>query len=89
VAQSKAGRFPIKEVIHLSASENAVKTRRRARGGADDQEDVIEERFREYAQLTRPLLDWYRQHGIKVVDIDAERSPDQVHADLIKLLESN
>lgn len=77
----------IEYVIHLNASLEAVKVRLQARGRIDDREEVIAERFREYQQLTRPLLDWYRQHGIKVVDVDAERSPDQVHADLTKLLE--
>jgi len=73
-------------VIHLQASPEAVKARLHARGRIDDRDEVIEERFREYEQLTQPLLNWFKQHGIKVCDVDAERSPDQVHEEIMEVL---
>lgn len=75
-------------VVHLTASPDAVKSRLKARGRMDDRDEVIEERFKEYEQLTRPLLDWYESHGVEVCDVDAERSPNQVHEDIVNLLES-
>lgn len=76
----------IKYVIHLNASVEAVKSRLKARGRIDDRDEVIEERFREYERLTRPLLDWYQEHNVPVIDVNAERSPDEVHDDLVKLM---
>lgn len=84
--QAQVGRFAIKQVINLAASHAAVKVRLLNRGRADDQEKVIEERFREYERLTQPLLSWFNEHNIKVENIDAERPANAVHADLIKLL---
>lgn len=75
-------------VIHLTATPEAVKERLHARGRIDDKDEVIEERFREYEQLTRPLLDWYKQHGIRICDVNAERSPDQVHDEIMQVLEA-
>lgn len=78
----------IRCVLHLTASVEAVKARLHARGRMDDRDEVIEERFREYQELTQPLLDWYKQHNIEVCDINAERSPNEVHAEIVDLLES-
>lgn len=76
-------------VLHLNASAEAVKKRLQARGRTDDREEVIEERFREYERLTQPLLTWYEQHDVPVCDINAERSANEVHDDIVKLLESH
>lgn len=73
-------------VIHLIASAETVKDRLKSRGRIDDRDEVIEERFREYDKLTEPLFDWFRARGIKILNVNAERSPHDVHADLIKLL---
>lgn len=75
-------------VVHLRASLQAVKARLQARGRTDDREEVIEERFKEYQRLTQPLLDWYKDHDINICDINAERSPNEVHDDVVKLIES-
>jgi len=77
----------IRCVIHLTASPEAVKSRLHARGRIDDRDEVIEERFREYEQLTRPLLKWYETNSIKVCDVNAERTPDQVHDEIMQALE--
>ena len=74
-------------VLHLIASEDAVKARLKARGRHDDRDEVIEERFREYEKLTRPLLEWYKTHGVPVCEVNAERPPHEVHEEIINLLE--
>jgi adenylate kinase len=75
-------------VLHLTASVDAVTARLHARGRMDDRDEVIEERFREYEKLTQPLLDWYKAHNIEVCDINAERSPNEVHEEIVSILES-
>lgn len=84
--KAKDENFKISGVVHLAANEETVKKRLQTRGRLDDQEDVIEERFREYNQLTRPLLNWFKDHGIEVIEIDAERSVDSVNDDVTRSL---
>jgi len=87
--QVKAGRFDLKKAFHLVASRQAVKDRLMNRGRIDDQEKAIEARFDEYERSTMPLLKWLSDHGVKVVNIDAERSVQAVNADMIKELDSD
>jgi adenylate kinase len=86
VKRLRAKSSKIRCVIHLTASAEAVKARLQARGRIDDKDEVIEERFREYQQLTQPLLKWYKEHDIAVCDIHAERSPHDVHEEIMKVL---
>ena len=77
----------IRCVIHLTASADAVKARLHARGRMDDKDEVIEARFREYERLTRPLLDWYNEHDVRICNVNAEQSPDKVHEEIMRVLE--
>ncbi len=76
-------RFHIDHVIHLTATRAAVKARLLNRGRADDNESSIEKRFDEYERATDPLFAWFEDHGIKVTDVDAERSVEAVNVDLV------
>lgn len=86
LGQVKAGRFKLDTAIHLVASRQAVKDRLMKRARIDDVESAIEERFNEYERSTAPLIEWLDKHGVKVVDIDAERTPEEVNADIVKHL---
>ncbi|HSW36888.1 MAG TPA: nucleoside monophosphate kinase [Candidatus Saccharimonadales bacterium] len=87
--QVKNGRFKIRHIFHLDASGKTVAARLKARGRTDDRDEVIQERFHEYEELTHPLLDWFRKRGLEVTDVNAERTPAEVNDDLIKYLESD
>lgn len=84
--KSKKDGFSISHVINLIASEVTVTNRLHARGRLDDKDAVIEERFKEYKELTLPLTAWYKSHGVDVISINAERSVDEVNADVAKSL---
>ena len=86
IGQVKAGRFDLKAAFHLVASREAVKQRLVKRARIDDVEAAIEERFNEYERSTAPVLDWLSKHGVKVVDINAERTPEEVNSDIVKYL---
>jgi adenylate kinase len=86
VSKAASENFKINYVVHLVANEDTVRNRLRARGRLDDREDVIEERFKEYNQLTLPLVEWFKNHGIKVIEINAERSVDEVNNDVGRAL---
>src|SRR5512146_2758000 len=85
--QVKAGRFELDMAFHLVASREAVKRRLMERGRIDDTEDSIEARFDEYERSTAPLLTRLKEHGIKVINVDAERSVAEVNNDLVKYLD--
>lgn len=80
--QAKAGRFNLDKAFHLVASRDAVKQRLLGRARVDDQDAAIEKRFDEYERATAPLLDWLKQNGVQVIDINAERSVEDVNKDI-------
>ena len=84
--QVKAKRFKISSIIYLTASHEAVTSRLKARGRLDDKEAVIFERFKEYERLTQPLVEWFENQGVKVLRINAERSPNLVNRDIVSQL---
>ena len=49
----------------------------------DQKEEAIRERLEEYRNKTQPLIDYYKT---LVIDIDAERSIDQIFEDVVKVL---
>jgi adenylate kinase len=87
--QVKAGRFPLKTAFHLVASREAVKRRLMTRGRVDDKEEAIEARFDEYERSTTPLLSWLSEHGVDVVNVNAERSVQEVNGDLVNYLSAH
>lgn len=77
--QVKAGRLNLTAVFNLTATPEVVKKRLLARGRQDDTEEVIEKRFKEYQTATLPILDYFKQAGAPVYDIDADQDPITVH----------
>lgn len=72
-------------VVFLDVPEAVVQRRMMERGRADDSAGVIAERLREYEQDTRPLVEHYREQGV-LVEVDGNRPPDEIAADLRALL---
>jgi adenylate kinase len=55
----------------------------------DDRESVIRERLNQYELQTRPLLDFFRQADVPVLEINAaEASPDQISQEICRSLNS-
>ena len=81
-----AGRFTIRAVVHLQAHTEAVKSRLLARGRQDDTEDAIAERFAEYEEKIKPIVTLFSEQGVPVVDINAEKSPNEVGEDIVAAL---
>lgn len=70
-------------VIHMTASEDTVRSRLLERGRKDDHEEAITARFEEYEQAIKPILEAFRRANIPVIDIDAERSVEDVHQEVL------
>jgi adenylate kinase len=84
--QVKYGQLDVSGVIHLLASEEVVLERLLGRGRQDDTEEAIRERFREYNDAIKPILEQFRAAGIVIHEIDGEQEPAQIHQAIIKVL---
>jgi len=73
------GRFGLSAVVHLTASEDVVRSRLLERGRQDDTDDAIAKRFSEYRNETLPIIDHFKKEGAKVCDIDAAQDVRAVH----------
>lgn len=85
-AQHKAGLLHISQVIHIEASEEVVSTRLLSRGRPDDTREAIRERFKEYNAVTLPIIQNLESKGIKVDHVNGERTPEEIHQDVLLLL---
>ena len=87
--QVKAARLHLTAVVNLAASREVVKERLLARGRLDDTEEVIDRRFDEYQKVTLPILEYFRDCGAKVLDIDAAQDPQTVHNQILARIEGD
>jgi adenylate kinase len=85
VADDKADRFSVQYVLHLITSREAAKARIHERARVDDHDAAIEARFSEYEKSTLPLIEYYRSIGIEIIDVDGERSIDEVHQEILAI----
>ena len=56
------------------------------REGLDDPE-TIKVRLKEYKERTLPLIDYFKEHGLKVEEINGEQSVSNVFKDILKAVE--
>lgn len=88
LSQVKHGQLKVSAVIHLEASEKIVCERLLKRGRADDTKTAIKARFKEYETAVKPIIESFREMGVPVYDINAERSQDIIQKDILKALEA-
>lgn len=74
-------------VLNLVVSDDTIVQRALARKRQDDTPEVIKERLNAYYTQTAPLIDYYKKKGV-LIDIDGEKSPDEVFDSLKKALNS-
>lgn len=86
--QHKHGQLDVTAVIQLVASEETVLSRLLGRGRQDDNREAIAQRFHEYHEATRPILEHIRAAGVPVFDINGERSVEEIHEDIKKAVQS-
>jgi adenylate kinase len=77
-------------VLHFAVPDETATQRllgrARAEGRTDDTPDVIARRLAIYHEQTEPLVEYYRARDV-LVPLHAERSVDEVHAELQDALE--
>jgi adenylate kinase len=72
-------------VVYLTAPDHVLVERLLARadreGRTDDTPEVIQHRLAVFEAHTRPLVEYYRGRGL-LLEVDADRPEDDVHAEL-------
>jgi adenylate kinase family enzyme len=87
LGQAASGRFKITGVIHLVADPTIAQQRMLKRGRLDDHnDDVIEKRYTEYHRSITPTLDYLKQHGVAVHEVDGNAPIEEVAATIHKVL---
>ncbi len=86
LSQVKHGQLAITGIIHLQASQTAVKKRLLSRGRQDDTEKAITARFQEYEHAIKPILEDFNKVGIPVHEINGQQSIEAVHNDIKRAL---
>ncbi|KAH6648535.1 adenylate kinase-domain-containing protein [Truncatella angustata] len=75
---------PAKLVLFYECSEKEMEkrllNRGKTSGRSDDNEESIRKRFRTFVETSMPVVDYYETQN-KVVKINAERDPEDVHKD--------
>ena len=84
--QVKYGQLDVTAVIHLTATKEAVLSRLLGRGRQDDTEEAITERFREYEDSVKPILEQFKGAGIAVYDINGEQPSEAVNQAILSAL---
>lgn len=82
----KAGDLNLTAIIHLKASKDVVMKRLLARGREDDNEAVIANRLSEYEQVTTPVLDYLKEQGYKISEVDGDKSLEEVEQQIWQVL---
>jgi adenylate kinase len=73
-------------VIHLHISKAATLERLKLRHRIDDTDEAINQRIRDYEHESGPVVELFKHHEIRVCDIDADQSVEQVHQSVLQCL---
>lgn len=74
--------------IYLNVSTDILRNRSRERSRADDQPQIVERRLELFHQRTIPILEYY-EHGHRLLAINGDQPPEQVHQNILKMLMGN
>ncbi len=75
-------------VLEFRVTDEVLFERLADRGRADDDDEIIRERMRQYHKLTRPLLDYYQDHGVLHVIRGGKGSAEEVFARIIQIIDN-
>ncbi len=81
--------LPVPYVIYLDVeheeSSKRISLRAGNQGRADDGATALAERQKAFEADVVPTINWYRSHpGVKFLDIDGERTIEEIHADIVQ-----
>lgn len=83
----RASKVKLTAIIYLKVSKQTTMKRLMKRGRDDDKEQIISERFRQYEEVTTPVLDFLKKAGWQIYEVDGEWSADVVEQQIWKVLQ--
>ena len=82
---------PCKLVLNVDVSDETMTKRllfrAQSSGRADDNEETIKKRLKTFHDVTSPVINYYSQQN-KLRTVNAERPPDEVFNDVVKILDN-
>lgn len=87
LGEVKKGRFELNSVIDLTASEDIIVERLLKRGRLDDTRDTILRRIEGYHKVTAPILEYFRDQGIPIHDVDGDRDARVIHDEILTIID--
>lgn len=81
------GEIHITAVIHLVLSKDAAMQRLLNRQRSDDTQEGINQRFSEYEQKVLPAIEYLKNAGFKIKEINADQSVEAVAKDIEESLQ--
>ena len=82
-------RINIEAVVVLLADEDVLVKRLLARGRPDDSEEVIKDRIHTYNSSTRPIIDWFKNQGVQVQQINGVGEIEDISNNIVKALKKD
>jgi len=86
LSQAAEGRFEITAVIHITVTEDVVLERLLSRARSDDTGAGIAKRFEVYRNNTLPIIEYFKDKGVRVYNVNGDQDPDAVHEDVLRCL---
>lgn len=86
--QVQNGRFNLTAVFNLMAPPEVIRRRLKARGRLDDTEEAITRRLAEYDKVVLPIIAAFKRQAVPVFDIDAVKTPQEVHDDIFRCIQT-
>ncbi len=77
------------KIIYITLSEDEAMKRNLLRGRTDDTEEGFKKRFAEYRINVVPSMEFLKNKGIEVIEINGEQTVEKVHQDIISSLNLN
>ncbi|MES1213651.1 MAG: adenylate kinase [Singulisphaera sp.] len=81
----KSAGTPLDLALELRVDDSVVKQRLNGRGRSDDESAVIAQRLKTYWDQTRPVLEYYRGHGI-LETVDGQGTVDEDFARIAAII---
>lgn len=83
---TRSHKLPIALIVHLKVSESIAVARLGRRKREDDTPDAIHARLEEYNDVVIPIIERFKNGGIRVIELSADSSIDGVHEQIMSTL---
>ena len=78
------------KIIYIELSKEEATKRMKLRGRSDDTDEGISKRFDEYVNKVVPSMDYFKEKaGYEILTVNGDQSIEDVHKDIIRVLNLN